>query len=255
MYASDEADFAVVNLPTTASLQRFQSNFHLTHRFLGNLKQSSFADNLSNIFGLDNGAVIGLEYRFAFTDSLQGVFYRNSADKTVQFSARFDAVRQSEKLPASLSFIASVEGNQNFGLIDAGEGHSHAEGAHKHKEPALAAVVSRTFGDAASLYAVPTFVHNSLKVDDDSHRDTFYVGVGARVQVRPTWYVVAEVSPRLAGYAPGSPEFGFGFEKRAGWHMFQLTFSNATATTFGQVARGGFPTTIYFGFNLGRKFL
>ena len=76
-----------------------------------------------------------------------------------------------------------------------------------------------------------------------------------RVRVADGLYVVAEMTPRLSGYAPGATEFGFGVERKVGGHMFQITFANTTSTTFGQVARGGFPTTLYLGFNLGRKFL
>jgi hypothetical protein len=36
--------------------------------------------------------------------------------------------------------------------------------------------------------------------------------------------------------------------------MFQLNFGNSLASTFGQTAAGGFPDTIYMGFNLSRKF-
>jgi len=249
-----ELDFSVVNLPTTRPLNRFQSNFHLTHRFLTNLRAGSLADNASNIFGLDSGAVVGLEYRFALTNEFQVAIHRTTADKTLQFSAKFDTVQQSKAIPVSVSFIASVAGNQNFGWIES-ENHSHVNGAHEHKEPALAAVVSRTCGERAAFYAVPAFVHNSLKDEDGSHRDTFSLGMGARVQVRDGVFLVGEVTPRLSGFTPGSAEFGFGLEKRAGGHTFQLTFSNSTGTTFGQVARGGLPATMYLGFNLGRKFL
>jgi hypothetical protein len=72
--------------------------------------------------------------------------------------------------------------------------------------------------------------------------------------VREGTYVVGEVTPRFSGYAPGDPEFGFGIEKRVGGHTFQLNVSNAFSTTFGQIARGGFPSTLYLGFNLARKF-
>jgi hypothetical protein len=78
--------------------------------------------------------------------------------------------------------------------------------------------------------------------------------VGGRARLTPRVYVVGEVSPRVSGYAPGDPEFAVGIERRAGGHMFQLTFTNSFAGTFGQIARGGFPDTIYFGFNMGRKF-
>ena len=115
-----EADFSVVNLPTTLSLNRGKSDFHLTHRFLGNLRQGSFSDNLSNVFGLDNGAMVGIGYRFAVTDRLQAVFYRTSVDKTIQFSARVDALRQEGAVPVSISVVASIEGNQNFGWHPAG---------------------------------------------------------------------------------------------------------------------------------------
>jgi len=96
-------------------------------------------------------------------------------------------------------------------------------------------------------------VHNSaaaIGVD----RDTFLFGLGARGRVSSTVYVVGEESPRVAGYAPGSVEYGFGVEKRAGAHVFQLTFANTFGTTFGQVVRGGAPETLYLGFNLTRKF-
>ena len=243
-----EPDFSLINLPTTRELPQFKSNFHLTHRFLGNLRQNSFSTNLGNVFGLDNGAMVGLEYRVALANRVQAVFYRTSVDKTIQFSARLDAIRQSGPVPVSVTAIASIEGNQNFGL-------QTSTGAVAYKSPALGAVVSRTFGERAAFYAVPMFVHHSLKLADGTSRDTFMLGTGARIQVRPTVYLVGDVAPRLSGYAPGPPVYGFGIEARVGWHMFQLNFTNSTSTTFGQLARGGFPTTIYLGFNLGRKFL
>ncbi len=49
-------------------------------------------------------------------------------------------------------------------------------------------------------------------------------------------------------------EYAFGIERRAGGHMFQLTFTNSVASTYGQIAQGGLPDTLYLGFNLGRKF-
>jgi hypothetical protein len=36
--------------------------------------------------------------------------------------------------------------------------------------------------------------------------------------------------------------------------MFQLNFGNSLAGTYSQIAQGGFPDTIYLGFNLARKF-
>jgi hypothetical protein len=98
--------------------------------------------------------------------------------------------------------------------------------------------------------------------DDDAALDlaepdfsvVFLLGLGGRARIASTVYVVGEVSPRVAGYAPGDTEYRFGIEKRAGAHVFQLTFANTFGTTLGQLARGGSPETLYLGFNLTRKF-
>jgi len=73
--------------------------------------------------------------------------------------------------------------------------------------------------------------------------------------VLPSTYIVAEVAPRVGGYDPGTTHAAFGIEKRAGGHLFQLTFANNPGTTLANVARGG-PSgnNWYLGFNLSRKF-
>lgn len=247
-----EPDFSLVNLPTTRPLSLFSQNFHLTHRFLGNLRGNSFGDNLGSLFGIDNGAVIGLEYRIAPIKNVQAVIYRNSSDKTIQFTAQIDAIRQGDVMPASVALIGAVEGNKNFGLGSGGHDHT---GSTEYKSPSVGAVLSRTFEERGAVYAVPMFVHKSLVNADGTSRDTFFVGFGARLKVMESTYLVGELTPRFGGYAPSKPEFAFGVEKRMGGHMFLLTLTNSYSTTFAQLARGGFPDTLYFGFNLGRKFL
>ncbi len=234
-----EPDFSVVNLPTTLRLPKFKSNFHLTHRFQGDLTTGSFTDQLSNLFGIDNGAIIGLEFRFAPMEDVQAVVFRSTLDKNLAMWAQYDGIRQRDSMPVSVSPIVSVEGTDNFS---------------ENFSPALGAVISHTSRERLALYAMPMWVHNSAPFDDGATRDTFIFGIGGRWRIGQRVYVVAEVTPRLAGYEPGDPEYSFGIEKRAGGHMFQLTFSNSFSTTFGQLARGGTPSALYLGFNLGRKF-
>jgi hypothetical protein len=233
-----EPDFRVLNLPSTLRLPRHRSNFQLTHRFNGNLRRGSLGGNAGNLFGLDQGAAVGFEYRFGIARHLQAAVYRTAIDKVFQFYTKYDAVRQGDSLPVSLSALVSVEGADNF---------------QERYSPALALVVSRMAGDRLAVYATPVWVHNTaalLNID----RDTFFVGIGGRVRVSSTVYVVAEVAPRASGYSPDKPAYGFGVEKRAGGHLFQINFNNGQGTTFGQVARGGFPNSLYLGFNLARKF-
>jgi len=138
----------------------------------------------------------------------------------------------------SLSGLVSVEGADNF---------------QERYSPALGLVVSRMAGDRLAAYATPIWVHNTaalLHID----RDTFFVGIGGRVRVSSTVYVVGEVAPRAGGYSPDKAAYGFAIEKVAGGHVFQLNFNNGQGTTFGQLARGGFSDSLYLGFNLARKF-
>ena len=107
--------------------------------------------------------------------------------------------------------------------------------------------------DRLAVYATPVWVHNTaaiLNID----RDTFFVGIGGRVRVSSTVYLVGEVAPRASGYRPDKAAYGFAIEKRAGGHLFQLNVNNGQGTTFGQLARGGFSDSLYLGFNLARKF-
>lgn len=233
-----EPDYRLINLPTTLRLPLFKGNFDLTHRFNGNLRRGTFADQASSFFGIDQGAVVGFEYRFGVLPHLEAIAYRTVVQRATQFYAKYDALHQRGSLPISISGLVSIEGAENF---------------HKEYAPSLGLVVSRTISNVAALYLVPTWVHNSaasLGID----RDTAYVGVGGRLRIRPTVYLAAEVTPRVSGFAPGDPQYGFAIEKRAGGHMFQLNFTNSQGTTFAQIARGGSPGSLSMGFNLSRKF-
>jgi hypothetical protein len=232
-----EPDFTLINLPTTLRLPRYRGNFRLTHRFQGNLREGSFGSQAGSLFGLDTGAAIGFEFRFAVAKHLQAAAYRTNIDRQTQFYAKYDPIAEGNSTPVSISMLASVEGANNF---------------RRDRSPAVGAVISRKVRDVAALYATPMWVHNSSSVGDV--RETGFVGLGGRLRVRPSVYLVAEVSPRLGGYAPGNPEYSFAIESRVGGHVFQLNFSNTVGTTFSQIARGSAPRSLHLGFNLARKF-
>ena len=78
-----EPDFRVLNLPSTLRLPLHGSGFQLTHRFNGNLRQGSFSENGGNLFGLDQGAVVGFEYRFGIARHVQAAVYRTGFDKSL----------------------------------------------------------------------------------------------------------------------------------------------------------------------------
>src|SRR6185503_14881216 len=97
-------------------------------------------------------------------------------------------------------------------------------------------IVTRELGEHGAVYLEPIYVNNTndkpSEVVDDN--DTFLLGVGARVRVRPTVYLVGEIVPRVSGYDPKKTAASFALEKRVGGHAFQLVFSNTFGLTMAQ---------------------
>lgn len=234
-----QPDFTVVNLPTTLRLPPWKMNFRLSHRFARPLDNGDFGDLVSDFFGFDSAALVGLELKIGLWRGFHAGVYRTN-DKTIEFTGQYSLLRQGTNGPVSVDALAAVDGTDNFS-----DSYS----------PALGAVVSRTIGQTAAIYATPMWVNNSNALPSEvvDHNDTFLLGLAARVRIRPSVYLVAEVTPRLAGYDPGDTLATFGIERRAGRHIFQLNVSNSIGTAFSQVARGG-GDDWYIGFNLSRKF-
>jgi len=240
-FSFEQPDFSLITLPTTLRLPRFKSAFRVTHRFGRPLGQGDFGDLAEDLFGLDSGAQIGLEYRFGLMRGLQAGIHRTS-DKTIEFFSQYSLLQQGETWPVALGVLASMDGTDNF---------------RDKYSPALGVAISRTIPRVGALYVQPIWVNNSHPLPSElaDDNDSFLVGLGARVRIRPTVYLVAEVVPRVAGHDPGVTHGTFGIEKRAGGHMFQLNFSNSFGTTMGQIARGGLNNDDwYLGFNISRKF-
>jgi hypothetical protein len=236
-----QPDFTLVALPTGLRLPRFESAFRVTHRFTRALGDGDFGSLVEDFFGIDSGARIGLEYRFGIVSNGQIGIHRVNT-RTVQFFALYDFIRQ-DRLGVDISAFASIDGTNNF---------------RDSYSPALGAVISRTIGEYVGLYVEPIWVNNTNQLPSAvvDHNDTFIVGLGARVRVRPTVYLVGEVSPRAAGHKDeGVTQGSFGLEKRVGGHLFQVNFSNGFGTTMSQIARGGpVENDWYLGFNISRKF-
>ena len=234
-----QPDFTLIGLPTTLRVPRFSSAFRVTHRFLRPLGAGDFGDLVEDLFGIDSGAQIGLEYRFGLMRGLQVGIHRTS-DKTIEFFTQYSLLQQ-RNTGFGLDVVASIDGTNNF---------------RNSYTPAIGVAVSRELGSFGAVYVEPIWVNNSnplpSELTDDN--DTFIIGLGARLAIRPTVYLVGEFLPRV-GYDVGANHASFAIEKRAGGNVFQLNFSNGFGTTMGQLARGGTSSDDwYMGFNISRKF-
>jgi hypothetical protein len=250
-----EVELNVINSPTTLSLKARGHYFRLTHRFARDLRRGDFGSLVEDLFSLDNGAIIGLEYRYAITGNLHAGVHRSILSKTIQFFGRYDGWKQGDRLPVSISLIGSLEGLNNI---------------QDNHQPAVAATVSREVAGRLTVHVTPAFVANTRAADfltghdhdhaigepdvHAEHEHTMFVALGGRLSVRPSVFLAGEFIPRLAGHDPGRSTWGVALEKRTGGHAFQINFTNSFGTTFGQLARGGSGHDVYLGFNIVRMF-
>lgn len=241
-----QPDYTVITLPTTLRLPRYRGAFRVTHRFARPLNRGDLGDLAADLFGLDGGALIGLELRVGLAPGLQAGLYRLS-DRTLQLFVQQSLVTQRPgRSPLGFDLLAAVEGQDNFS-------EEHA--------PAVGVLVSRRLGRRGAVYFEPIWIGNTDFVDRFGFKPpgggeagyTVLFGLGARARVSSTIYVVGEFVPR-AGFTPGGHHATVGLEKRVGGHMFQINVSRSLAQGLTRLARGDDAEGWFLGFNITRKF-
>ena len=162
-----QPEFTIVTLPTTLRLPRYKSAFRVTHRFGRPLGAGDFGDLAGDLFGLDSGSVVGLEYRFAPIRGAQVGIHRTSG-KTIAFFGDYNLLQQGASRPIGLSVTASVDGTNNF---------------RDRYAPAVGVVISRELGRRGAVYFEPIWVNNSnplpTALTDNNNTMLLGVGVGA----------------------------------------------------------------------------
>jgi hypothetical protein len=236
-----EPDFTIVSLPTSLRLAPLASAFRVTHRFARPL-EGDLGDLAADLFGLDSGAQIGLEYRLGLARNVQAGIHRTS-DRTIELFGQIGLMRQTAGRGFDVTALASVDGTDNFSDRFA---------------PAAGAIVSRRFAGRAAVYVEPVWIHhpNLPTAENPDNLDVVMIGLAGRIRILETVSIAGEYSPRVKGDLTGTIDHGaIALEKRLGGHVFQVNVSDSSATTMGQIARGGPDTRDWrLGFNISRKF-
>ena len=285
--ASEPYDYRLVNVPTPKAVPRHSLNVHFTHRFTAPINQdeTTFGQQLENLFGLDSFAVSSLGFTYGITERLYANVYRSpicrpGLCKTIEIGLGYRLLDEAGRSPLALAAYASIEGNNNF----------REEFTYN-----IQAMLARSVTRYVNLFFSPAVHINSNgqgrfnpRSDDffpsepladefelGQHTGSFGFGVNARI--RPTASVTFEYAPRV-GFKMGrvepifdqsfgriigfenksEPSIGFGIEKRLGRHAFSLTFSNTQATTTSRYNSSNLvlpPSKFIIGFNLFRRLM
>ena len=131
----------------------------MTHRFTRPLGRGDFGDLLSDFFGFDSGAQIGLELRYGLARGTQVGIYRTS-DRTIEIFGQHSLLQQHDGMPVGIDVLGTFEGANNL---------------QGDLSPAVGAIVSRKVCEYAALYAEPIVVFNTNPLDSSLVRQQRHV--------------------------------------------------------------------------------
>jgi Membrane bound beta barrel domain (DUF5777) len=246
----------LINGQTIETVGKNQLNFWISHRF-GALN-SGF---INNFFGLDEARIrLGLEY--GITDQLTIGVGRSSQEKVYDFYGKYKVLRQSNKMPVTLTLYGS---NAISTVISRTPMESGTVMRYSNNLDRMTytgqILLARKFSERFSLQLMPTFLHFNSAETADTPNDLFAMGVGGRMKLTKRLSITGEYYHRTGPTSTTTDyhnSLALGFDVETGGHVFQLHFTNSRgmierqfiAQTTKQWSDGG----IFYGFNISRSF-
>jgi hypothetical protein len=220
-------DVRLISLPTAKPIAKGSLWSDFTHRFpFGEYEVT----DLGGLLGLDGLAVPSFGFTYGVTDRIHVGAYRSPQVVGAPILVYAGASLLDEHKGHAMTAMARIglEGRDNF---------------QRNFTTSLELTLARSITDKAQLYFVPTISLSNRPFGTANQNlrreNTFAVGVGGALRIRPTVALLAEANWRVneAGkFNSTAPAFGFGIEKVtiSRRHAFSLIFSNGAGTTFAQ---------------------
>ena len=257
----EPGDDYIFSLPTGRRLDRHGFYINFNHRFAFEPAFSGPAKG-ATLLGLDNIAIASFGFRYGLTEKLSVSIYRSPTliGRPIELMAAYNLSDERDGHPLNTAFRFSVDGHDHFS---------------KNFTANFEGIVSRSLTSRAQIYFVPTVSLNNRRlvlppfpspIPDLPGTNTFSLGVGGALDIRPTVALVAEVIPTLVNARElgiHRPAFSFGIQKKVWRHAFTFGWSNSPGTTVSQ--RSGTratylgnpsadtPSGLFIGFDLTRQ--
>ena len=257
----EPGDDYIFSLPTGRRLDRHGFYVNFNHRFAFEPAFSG-ATKGGTLLGLDNFAIASFGFRYGLTERLSAGIYRSPTiiGRPIELMAAYDLADEHNGHPLNAAVRFSIDGQDHF---------------TKNFSLNFEGIVSRSLASRAQIYLVPTLTLNSRRlvlppfpgpIANLPGTNTFSLGVGGALDIRPTVALVAEVIPTLVnGRELGihRPAFSFGIQKKIWRHAFTFGWSNSPGTTVSQRpgTRATYledpsadtPAGLFIGFDLTRQ--
>ena len=255
--ASTTIGSRLFNIPTDNLLPKNGIGFDFTHRFSGDIRQSSAND----LYGLDTFAYTGLGLYYGITNALEAHVFRSSLTDATEAGIKLRLFRESKEwgdgAPFGLTLSSGFQNDNIQNSIDF------------YVQPIISKVIIPSW---LKVYLAPTWsnrsatigMSNSLSASfftflDPKERGyrreagTFGLPIGAALQILPNRLsLFGEYTPVLSGYKEVKNGFAFGLQilSRLETHVWTIGISNVPYSTFGQFIVGGPSNDWHLGFNI-----
>jgi hypothetical protein len=259
----EPGDDYVFSLPTGRRLDRHGFYINFNHRFAFNTAFTGKARG-HVLMGLDDYALASFGFRYGLTKNVSLGIYRSPSviGRPIQLTAGYHLLDEHDGGLLNAEFRFSVEGQNDFS---------------KNFTADFEGIFSRSLTHRAQLYVVPTVSLQNRPLTTPQRLlenpwpnqpgfNTFALGVGGAIDIRPTVALVAEVIPTLVNGGDlgiHRPAYSFGIQKKIFRHAFTFGFSNSPGTTVSQRSATratllGDPTAdtpggLFIGFDLTRQ--
>jgi len=257
----EPGDDYVFSLPTGRRLDRHGFYINFNHRFAFEPAFTGKARG-ATLMGLDSWALPSFGFRYGVTDKLSVGISRSPSYlcRPIELMAGYNFADEREGHPLNGAFRLSVQGQDHFAT---------------NFTYSLEGMFSRSLSRRAQLYVVPTVTLQNRRLISHTYANpvpelpgfnSFSLGIGASLDIRPTVALVAEVIPTLAGgreLGIHRPPCAFGIQKKLLRHAFTFGFTTSPGTTAAQRAGtratlinrefGDKPSGIFIGFDLTRQ--
>lgn len=252
-----------INGQTVETVAKKHLNFWISHRF-GALN-SGFMDNF---LGLDEARIrLGVEYGLSDVWAL-GIG-RSTIEKTYDFYSKYKVLKQSDKMPITLTLYGSLATNTMPTGYTLPSGNIMRYENNLQRQTYMSQIlIARKFTDKLSLQIMPTALYNN-KVESIYFNNNIYsLGMGGRYKLTKRLSLSAEYYKNIvdtqnflktSGTAyPYQDSFSLGFDIETGGHVFQLHFTNSRGMIekhfIGQTTGTWDNADIFYGFNIARNF-
>lgn len=222
--------------PYTVPARKLEVLF--THRFQQPVNDGGTSHNL---WGLDNGADLGIGAGWGVSSHLDLTLYRDSFQEDFEVAGKYLAFEQTRRLPLTLAVRAGADFLRRPGIADA-------------NRPFVQLLLARQLAPGINLLASPSWVR-----DTPSLRNAFNVPLGLTFPFPGGSLLELEYIPRNRDLASSRAAWHAALSKALGGHIFELVLGDSRASTVDQMLGGdsaaGFRTRdLRLGFNIVRDF-